>query len=254
MSDIQNFTRPAATEFFKKYYGPSNLVASIVGDVKAEEVFQMAERYWGRIPYRPKPDRIITVEPPQLGERRMVIEDPSQPQFIAAWHMPEITHPDRVVIDVLSGYLGGGRTSPLYRSMVKEKMLAAEVSIYGGAAGEKYPTIIMAEAIPANGRTNAECEAELMDQIEKVKTEPIAASELEKIKTRARAAFISGLANNQGLARQLATYHTQYGDWRQLFRELDRINAVTAEGVLGVANKYLTRNNCNVVTLETKQN
>jgi len=253
MSDIQNLTREAALEFFQKYYSPSNLVASIVGDVKADEVFKMADQYWGRIPYRPRPERIVTVEPEQLGERRMVIEDPSQPQYMAAWHMPDQTHPDMAAINAMCDYLGGGRTSLLYRSLVKEKKIATSVDIGSGGVGLKYPTLIIADATPANGHTNLECEEALLAAIETMKTVPVTAADLDKIKTRARASFIDRLSGNPGLARQLGAYQQYFGDWRMMFRQLDRINAVTSDDILRVANKYLTRQNRSVVMLETKK-
>ncbi|MFZ1684229.1 MAG: pitrilysin family protein, partial [Candidatus Zixiibacteriota bacterium] len=115
MSDIQYYSRKEARAFFDKYYVPSNMVIVIAGDVKAADVFSMAQKYWGRIKYTPPPDRIATVEPPQIGERRMVIEDPSQPFYIAGWHIPEGTHADRPAIDALLQYLASGRTSVLYR-------------------------------------------------------------------------------------------------------------------------------------------
>ena len=253
MSDIQNLSREAAEVFFEKYYCPANLVAAVVGDVRAEEVFALAEKYWARIPYRPRPEPIATVEPEQQGERRMVLEDPAQPVFYAAWHIPEITHPDRPAIDALLSYLGGGRTCPLYKSMIKEKKIAGEVSIYPGGAGNKYPTLAIASAIPANEHTNAECEAAIYAEIEKAKTALVSDSEMVKVQARAKSAFIGGLASNPGLARQLASYQNRYGDWREMFRELERINAVTAEEIQRVAGQYFTRKNRTVVTIETKE-
>jgi predicted Zn-dependent peptidase len=73
MSDIQYYSRKEARAFFDKYYVPSNMVVAVAGDVKAADVFAMAEKYWGRIKYTPPPDRIATVEPTQLGEKRMVL-------------------------------------------------------------------------------------------------------------------------------------------------------------------------------------
>jgi len=254
MSDIQNFSREAAEAFFEKYYCPANLVAAIVGDVKAEEVFALAEKYWGRLPYRPRPELIATVEPEQLGERRMAIEDQSQPIFSAAWHIPEITHPDRPAIDAMLDYLGGGRTSLLYKSLVKEKKIAGSVSIEPGGAGDKYPTLIIANALPSAGHNNVECEEAIYAEIEKMKTDLVPETEMVKIKTRAKSGFISGLAVNAGLAGQLASYQNYYGDWREMFRELDRINAVKPQDIQRVANRYLTRKNRTVVTIETQQN
>ena len=183
----------------------------------------------------------------------MTIEDPSQPIFSAAWHIPEITHPDRPAIDAMLDYLGGGRTSPLYKSLVKEKKVAGSVSISPGAAGDKYPTLILANIYPTTGHSNTECEEALYAEIEKLKTDLVPESEMAKIKARAKSVFIDGLDSNPGLARQLASYQNLHGDWRQMFRELDRINAVTPQDIQRVANRYLSPKNRTVVTIETQE-
>jgi predicted Zn-dependent peptidase len=243
MSDIQYYSRKEARAFFEKYYGPSNLVVAVVGDVNPKEVKKLAEKYWGRIPYRPAPERIATVEPEQLGERRVVLEDPSQPFYIVGWHVPEGTHPDRPALDALIDYLGQGRTSLLYKNLVKEKKIAMNVGAFVGLPGDKYPSLLAVYAMPSSGHTNEECETEIFKEVEKLKNELISEEDLAKIKARAKAQLINRMTSNQGLAFQLAAYQTLWGDWRELFRELDRINAVTAEDIQRVAQKYLTKKN-----------
>ena len=120
MSDLGNYSRAEALAFFKKYYNPNNLCIAVVGDVKAKDVIKYAEKYFGKIPAGPPVERIQTVEPPQLGERRVAVEDPSQAVWIAGYHVPAITHPDRPALDALIDYLGSGRTSLLYKKLVKE--------------------------------------------------------------------------------------------------------------------------------------
>ncbi|MFQ6008241.1 MAG: M16 family metallopeptidase, partial [Candidatus Zixiibacteriota bacterium] len=243
MSDIQYYSRQEAEAFFHKYYGPSNLIVAIVGDVKPNEVKKLAEKYWERIPYRPAPERIATVEPEQLGERRTVLEDPSQPFYIAGWHVPEGTHPDRPALDALIDYLGQGRTSLLYKNLVKEKKIAMQVGAFVGLPGDKYPTLLAVYAMPSSGHTNEECETEIFKEVDKLKNELIPEEEVAKIKSRAKAKLINQLDSNQGLAFQLAAFQMYWGDWRELFKELDRINAVTAEDIQRVAQKYLTKKN-----------
>ncbi len=251
MSDIMYYSRDEAREFFEEYYGPSNLVISVVGDVKTNEVIKLAEKYWGRIEYRPKPPRIATVEPEQLGEKRMIIEDPAQPMYLVGWHIPEQTHPDRPALDALIDYLAQGRTSLLYKNLVKDKKIALDVGAFAGFPGNKYPTMMLAYAMPTKGHTNAECEEEIFTEVERLKEELLPAEELDKIKARAKASFINQLDSNQGFALQLAGYQTGWGDWREMFRELGRINAVTAEDIQRVANKYLTAQNRVVAMMET---
>ncbi len=251
MSDIQYYSRKEAKAFFDKYYPPSNLVIAIVGDVSTDDVLKLAEKYWGRIPYRPAPPRIATVEPPHKDERRVVMEDPAQPFYIVGWHIPEATHPDRPAIDALVDYLGQGRTSLLYKNLVKEKKAALQVGAFVGYPGDKYPSMVAIYAMPASGHDNTEMEEEIFKEVEKVKASLIPDEEVAKIKARAKASFINQLDNNQGIAMQLAAYQTRWGDWHQLFRELDRINAVTAEDIQRVAKKYLTKDNRVVAMLNT---
>lgn len=251
MSDIRNYTRDAAKEFFNKYYVPSNMILSIVGDVEPKEVFELAEQYWGDWEYSPPPEPVATIEPEQQGERRVILEDPAQPFFAAAWHIPQFTHPDWPALEAMMDYLGQGRTSLLYESLVKDKKIAANIGAFAGYPGSKYPNLAITYALPASGHSNEECEEEIMAQLEKVKTELISAEDLEGIKARAKASFINGLASNMGMAMQLASAQNDWGDWRGLFRELDRINAVTAEDIQRVAKTYFINTNMTVVYQNT---
>lgn len=251
MSDIKNYTREAARKYYEKHYVPSNLVIAIVGDVKADDVIKLAREYWGRIPASPEPEPVATIEPPQKGERRVMLEDPAQPFAAIGWHIPNGTHPDWPAIEALSDYLGQGRTSLLYESLKKDKKIASEIGVYPGWPGNKYPCLLMCYVMPSAGHTAAECEEAILEEVEKLKKEPIPAEEVEKIKARAKAAFINSLNNNMGLAMALASYQNDWGDWREMFHELDRINAVTAEDIQRVAKEYLTANNRTVALLQT---
>ncbi len=251
MSDIQNFTRDAAIAYFERYYVPSNMIIGIVGDVNPKEIFEMAEKYWGQIPARPKPDQLATVEPEQKGERRLELEDRAQPLFLAGWHIPEFTHPDWPAVEALADYLGQGRTSLLYKNLVKEKKIAAASGVLPGWPGNKYPCMLMAYAIPSPGHTNEECEEQIFVEVEKMTTELIPVEEVEKIKARAKADLVNRLNSNMGMAIQLCAFATDWGDWRELFGQLERINAVTPEDIQRVAKTYLTKKNRSVAKLNT---
>jgi len=251
MSDIQNYSREATQRFFKKYYTPSNMTIALVGDVKPETVVEMAEKYWGRIQKRPAPPRIATVEPPQQGERRLTINDRAQPAMIIGWHIPAETHDDMPALAAFADILGQGRTSRLYRRMIRDEKAAVSVSSYAGWPGSKYPSLGVVFCYPAPGKTNAECEKMIYEEIEKLQNQLLTDEDLEKVKARAMASFIRGLSDNMGLAQQLATYQQIWGDWRQLFRELERINKVTPQDVQRVAKQYFTASNRTVSSLET---
>jgi len=249
MSDIRTLTRPEAEIFYRKYYGPSNLTIAIVGDVNPQQIKRLAEKYFARIPGGPKPEPVETVEPPQRGERRVAVEDPSQPRILISYHQPNMNHPDSAVFQVIAEIVGTGRTSRLYKSLVKDKKIA--VSAYAWRSWNKYPGLFTFSAIPAKGHTNKECEEAIYAQIEKLKIEPVSPEELEKAKTRERASLIRQMASNRGLAAELTFYEVITGDWRNLFRQLDKIEKVTFEDIQRVAKEYFTSKNRSVGIIET---
>lgn len=251
MSDLQTLTRTEAEEFFRKYYTPNNVTVGIAGDVNPNEVKEFAELYFGRIPSAPPPPKVETVEPPQLGERRVIVEDPSQPFVLIGFHKPSINHPDNAVFDAITDIVGIGRTSRLYTKLVKEKKIAVAASGFQGLPGQKYPGLFLFYAVPASGHSNEENEVAINEEIDRLKKELVSSAELKKAKTRARASLIRQLASNSGLASQLAEYQVLTGDWRNLFRDLDRIEKVTSEDIKRVANEYFKSKNRTVGIIKT---
>jgi len=255
MSDLQTLTRGEAEAFFKKYYSPSNLTIAIVGDVNPQEIKKLAEKYFSHIPSGLKPEPVETEEPPQRGERRVTVEDQSQPLIAIGYHKPGINHPDNSVFDALTDIMSAGRTSRLYKSLVKEKKIATSVYIdinfVEQRGWNKYPGLFIFSAVPAKGHTSQECEDAIYAEIEKIKTEPVVPEELKKAKTRTRANLIRGLASNDSLAEQLTFYEVITGDWRNLFKQLDKIEQVTADDIQRVAKEYFTSKNRTVGVIET---
>jgi predicted Zn-dependent peptidase len=252
MSDLQAISSEDARTFYKKYYSPANMTTAIVGDVDPQDIKKLAQIYFGRIQAAPKPEPPRTVEPEQLGEKRFVMQDAAQPTLLIGYHIPQFNHPDNVILDTLSDILSSGRTSRLYRSMVKEKKIAVSAYAMTGFPGNKYPALFVFTADPAQGHTNQECEQEIYAQIEKLKTEPVTAEELQKAKTQARAGLIRQLDSNGGLAIQTARYQVLTGDWRNLFNRIDAIEKVTAQDIQRVCSEYFTMQNRTVGCIETK--
>lgn len=251
MSDLETMTRAEAEAFFRIYYGPSNLTIAIVGDVDPDQVKKLAVQYFAAIPSGPKPEPVETVEPPQLGQRRVVVDDPAQPFVLIGYHKPSIAHPDNAVFDAITDIVGMGWTSRLYKSLVKEKKIAVYASGFQGMPGDKYPNLFLFYAVPARGHTNQENEEAIYVEVEKLRAELVSEEELAKAKTRARAGLIRRLASNSGLASQLTYYEVITGDWRNLFRQLDKIDKVTAEDIQRVAKEYFVTKNRTVGVIRT---
>jgi predicted Zn-dependent peptidase len=252
MPDLQSFSATDAEKFFHTYYIPSNMVVTVVGDVKASETMPVIEKYFGRIPSGPKPDERTTTEPPQNSERRVVLHDPSQPLYLEGYHRPDYRSKDDAVYDAIADLMSNGRTSRLYRALVRDKKIASFSAGFTGLPGNKYPHLFAFYAFPLPGHTPAEMEKAIHEEIEKLKKEDITDEELAMIKTRAKANLIRGLADNEGLAFQLGTYQARYDDWRELFKSVDRINQVSKADIRRVANQTFVEENRTVGIIETQ--
>jgi len=251
MSDLNTFSATDAEAFFHHYYIPSNIVIAVVGDVKASEAMPILEKYFGRIPSAPKPDERITTEPPQNSERRVVLQEATQPIYIEGYHRPDYRDKDDAVYDAITDLMSSGRTSRLYRSLVRDRKIASDSAGFTGLPGNKYAHLFAFYAVPLPGHATDEVAKAIHEEIEKLRTQEVSDEELKMIKTRAKANLIRGLADNAGLASQLAIYQTRYGDWKELFRSVDRIDAVTKGDIKRVASQTFVPNNRTVGVIET---
>jgi predicted Zn-dependent peptidase len=242
-SEISQVSATEATAFHEKYYVPSNIVIAVVGDITASQAMPVLERYFAPIPAGPRPEPMTTVEPPQTAEKSVIIREATQPFYIEGYHRPDYRDPDDSVYDAITDIFSNGRTARLYRSLVRDQGIAAEAEGFSGFPGEKYPGLFAVYAVPLPGHTPEQMRTAIHKEIDRLKNEDISDAELARFKTRARADLLRGLADNEGLAHQLAEYQTRYGDWRQLFRQLDKIDAVSKPDVRRVANKIFTDRN-----------
>ena len=250
-SEVSQITATEAMAFHKKYYVGSNIVVAVVGDVKAAEVMPMLERYFSKVPSGPKPEDMTTVEPKQFAEKSVVIREQTQPIYLEAYHRPSYHSPDDAVYDAIQDIMSNGRVSRLYRSLVEKQQIAAEAVGFSPYPGEKYPSLFVFGAVPLPGHTNAEMREAIHKEIDKLKTTDVTDEELQMYKTRARADLLRGLADNQGLASALAEYQTRYGDWRQLFLQLDRVDKVTKADIRRVANMVFVASNRTSAEIDT---
>lgn len=250
-SEVSQITATEAMAFHKKYYAGGNIVVAVVGDVDTKTALPMLERYFGRVPTGPKPEEMTTVEPKQFAEKSVVIREQTQPFYIEGYHRPNYRDPDDAVYDAISDIMSNGRVSRLYRSLVEKQQIAAAAAGFSPFPGEKYPSLFAFYAVPLPGHTPAEMRDAIHKEIEKLKTTDVTDAELEMFKTRARADLLRGLADNQGLAGSLAEYQTRYGDWREIFLQLNKIDKVTKTDIRRVANEVFVASNCTSAEIDT---
>jgi predicted Zn-dependent peptidase len=252
-SDLQAFSATDAREFFDRYYVPANMVVAVVGDVSPGEVFPLVEKYFSRLPKREKPEPLRTVEPPQNAERQVVLTDAAQPFYVEGYHRPATGDPDDATYDAISDILSNGRTSRLYRKLVRDTKIAAGAAGFNGFPGDKYPNLFVVYAMTTPGHKPEEARDLIRAEIERLKTEDVTDDDLSMVKVRAKADLIRGLGDNSGLAFQLASAQARYGDWREVFRRVDRMDKVTKAGIRRVAEATFRPSNRTVGLIESTE-
>jgi predicted Zn-dependent peptidase len=179
------------------------------------------------------------------------LQEKTQPLYLEGYHRPDYRTNDDAVFDAITDLMSEGRTSRLYRALVRDKKIASFSAGFSGLPGIKYPHLFAFYAFPLPGHTPQEVADAIHVEIERLKKEDISDDELKMIKTRTKANLIRSLGDNEGLANQLATYQTRYGDWRELFRSVDRIDKVNKADIRRVANATFNDTNRTVGVIET---
>jgi predicted Zn-dependent peptidase len=251
-TEVGQINATEAMEFHKKYYVGANIVVTVVGDVKASEAMPLLEKYFSKVPAGPKPEEMTTIEPKQFAEKTVTIREQTQPFYLEGYHRPDYRDPDDAVYDAISDIMSNGRVSRLYRSLVRDQQIAAEAQGFSPFPGDKYPGLFAFYAVPLPGHTPAEMRDAIHKEIEKMKTADVSDDELAMYKTRTRADLLRGLADNQGLANDLAEYQTRYGDWRELFKQLDRVDKVTKADIRRVASQVFVASNRTSAEIDTE--
>jgi len=249
MADLNSMDRTDAQEFWDTHYIGPNITVAVVGDVKTRDVKKYAEKYFSDIPGG-TPVEMETFEPDQLGEKRLVIEQDAQPMLLVGYKIEGINHPDWPVYNAIADILGQGRTSRLYSTAVKEQQKAVQVMSFAGYPGVRYRTLLAIMGIPAKDVSAAELEDVVLAEIQRLVDEGVTEQELAGVKRRARADFLRGLQGNNGLASQLAMTNAMMGDWRNLFTEVERMEAVTVADIQRVASEIFKRTNRSVAMSE----
>jgi predicted Zn-dependent peptidase len=242
-SDLASLDPEPTRRFYRRYYGPENVVVVAVGAVDPEAFFALVERYFGGLPARGGEGAAVTAEPPQRGAKRVEVRFDAQPRLIVAYHKPTLPHRDDYVFDVVDALLSDGRSSRLVRELVDRRHLAVSVRTANGIPGARYPNLFAVFATPVAGVETAALEAAVEGELQRLADEPPSPAELQRVLRRLQAARIRSLDSNSGLARNLAYFQTVAGDWRYLVEHAGVIAGVTAEEVAAAVRRYLVPEN-----------
>src|SRR5215467_3021960 len=248
MSDIEHWTMDDLKRHFEMGYSPGNATMVVVGDVTADEIFQLCEKYIEPIPTHAPPPPVTTVEPEQQGERRLVVHKPAElPLLMMAYHVPQTNSPDFYALNILRTILVQGESSRLYQRLVDKDQIALDVSSDVEPAFD--PTLGIIYAQPKQNVDPAACEKAIYEELDKAKTSPISDQELEKAKNIRLVEFYHQMRTINGRANTIGTYEVYFGDYSKLFDAAKNYSAVTKEDVQRVAKQYFGANNRTVATL-----
>lgn len=248
MEDLKAATLTDVQEFFRTYYAPNNAVLTLVGDVKPEQALGKVKQYFGSIPSRQIPPGPDLSEPKQQGERRKTLEDSfaQTPRIDVVYRIPAGNTPDWYAMYVLGNVLGSGQSSRMYQGLVKDKELAVSASAF--ADESRGPSLFGLGIQARPGKDLKEVEKQAYAEIDRLKSEPIADWELEKVRMaskRQTAQRLEGTLYRAIFIGQMAVY---YNDPNLINQRFDKISSVTREDIQRVAKLYLTEDNRTVIT------
>lgn len=255
MNDLENMTAADAREWYSNWYAPNNATLVVVGDVKAEEVYKLAKQHFGKLKPKVLPVRKPQVEPEQIGERRVVVKAPAKlPYLLMGYHVPALTNPETdwepYALEVLAGVLSGNPAARLNQRLVRESKLAIDASAGYDLMSRGRQSVFAMDATPSEGKTVADVEAALIEQIENIKKSGVTTEELERVKAGVIAADVYQRDSMFYQGMQIGTIETIGFSWKILEDYPKKLRAVTPEQVQAVAKKYLLMDNLTIATLD----
>lgn len=258
MNDLENMRVEDAQEWYDHWYAPNNAILVVVGDVDANEVFRLAQKNYGSIQQArsllPINARKPQTEPPQLGIKRITVKAPAElPYLIMAYHVPAIKNViadwEPYALEVLESVLDGHASARLNKSLVRESQIANSVNASYGAMA-RGSSIFFLGAVPSAGKTVAELEQALRDQIEKIIKESVTAEELARVKAQVIANHVYQRDSIFSQAMQIGRLESIGLSYRDIDIVPEKLKAVTAEQIRDVAKKYFNDDSLTVAVLD----
>src|SRR3954462_15902445 len=249
MADLEAATVSDVRDFYNTFYVPENATLTLVGDIDSVQAMQLASQYLGRVPKAAKPvPRDIPKEPPQTAERRVTLQTPwPLPAVVVAYHITYDGHPDSYPLHIAGKVLSDGQSSRIYQKLVYERQLA--VTAFGGANLIEDPNLFYAVAIVQPGQSPDEAIKALIEELERLKTDPISERELQRTKNQFARDYILGRESDQQKALQLAHALVIHHDITTADGEFEIFQNITAADVQRVARTYFTAENRLVLTI-----
>jgi len=254
MNDLEHMTYEDARDWYQRWYTPKNAVLVVVGDVDAQAVFKLAEQSFGKIKAKPLPARKVQIEAAQAGIKRLNVKAPAKlPYLMMGYHAPVLRDADKdwepYALEMLAGVLDGNGSARLNKALVRESQVASDVGADYDSIG-RGPGMFNIEGTPSEGKTVADLEAAVREQIEKIKRDGVTEEELRRVRAQVVAGQVYQRDSMFYQAMQIGEYESTGHSYRDLDTRLTKLKAVTAAQVQEVARKYLVDDSLTVATLD----
>ena len=242
MSDLERLTLEDLKTHYRIYYNPVNAFIVVVGDFRKDDLLPRIEKAFGSYPKGEAPRQEKSIDPPQIGERRIFIKKEAQlPSIVMGYKVPNLREPDSYVLEVIATLLSGGKSSRLYKSLVRDKRL-----VFGVDADHtlisKDPSLFYLSADLLPGKEVTEIEKALDEEVDRLQKTPVDERELEKAKNQMESSFIYSQDSIFSQAMILARHEIALS-WRAADDYLPSIRKVTPEDIQRVAKRYLVKDN-----------
>ncbi len=252
MKDIADYDVEKLRYFYSTYYVPNNAVLAIVGDFETAKVKKMIEKYYGKLPSKPLPEKTIVYEPAQKAQRQATLKkDVQNSSFVVAYQSPKQGDPDMYALDLASNILGNGTSSRIHKRLVYEKQIATSAYAYNYSMKDHGMFAVGVNMKPGQG--SEEALNVVYNEVYKMRNTKVTAKELEKAKTQVMKDLVDGLKTMDGKARALAVNEILTGSYETLFKDLERYQAVTVDDIKRVFEKYTQQTQRSIISLEPKK-
>lgn len=235
--------------FFKNYYDPQRMVIAVVGSLDFEKTEAILRTYFGDLKKgKPVPLKKVS-EAGFAGPKFVSVTHPSNPSKIIGFNKPTFPHPDDAVFGIIDTLLAEGESGRLFKRLVLEEQIAQGVSCWNGDPGDRLSNLFSIYITNNQNADQRKVENVVQEELDRLKTEPITNEELFRIKNQILGSYLRGLDDNGKLADVLSLFQLLYGDWKEILRGYEELDAVTPEDVQRVARKYFVLENRTIADL-----
>lgn len=251
MKDIANYDSEKLRFFYQSFYIPNNAVLVLVGDFETATVKELIEKHYGKLPTGKLPEQKVLKEPAQTVQRNASLKkDVQNNSFVVAFQSPRQGEIDVYALDLAANILGNGTSSRLHKNLVYQKQVSTSTYAYNYSmkdAGVFAVGVNLKPGIGIQGSLDI-----VYNEIWKLRNQLVTSKELEKAKTQVMKDLVDSLKTMDGKARALAVNEIVTGTYESLFTDLEKYQAVTAEDIKKITNKYTQQTQRSIITLEPK--